>query len=387
MASPKKTKKNASSGKRAAKRVRYGVVGLGWFAQTAILPAFAHASKNSELVALFSDDPKKRTKLGKRYRIPAERQFSYEQYDEALASGEIDAVYIALPNHLHRAYTVRAARAGVHVLCEKPMAVTPEDCEEMIEAAEQNGVRLMVAYRLHFERANLEAIEVVRSGKIGEPRIYDSVFCNDVEDPDNIRLGPIAKGGGTLYDIGIYCLNAARYLFRDEPEEVFAVSANNGDPRFAECDEMTTAVLRFPGERLATFTSSFGAAASHRYEVFGTEGSVRLEPAFEFAEAMKMRVKIGEREREKKFEKRDQIAPEILYFSGCVLDDREPEPSGREGLADVRVITALYESARTGRRVRLGRYEKRRRPTLAQETRRPPVGHQDLVRVDAPSGD
>jgi glucose-fructose oxidoreductase len=121
--------------------------------------------------------------------------------------------------------------------------------------------------------------------------------------------------------------------------------------------------------------------------VFGTEGSVRLEPAFEFAEAMKMRVKIGEKEREKKFEKRDQIAPEILYFSECVLEDRDPETSGREGLADVRVITALYESARTGRPVRLGPYEKRRRPTLEQETRRPPVGHQDLVRVDAPSGD
>ncbi len=383
----KRGSKTSKAPSKSSKKVRYGVVGLGWFAQVAILPAFAHARKNSELTALFSEDPEKLRKLGKKYGVPPERRFGYDRYDEALQSGLVDAVYIAVPNHLHREYAVRAAKARVHVLCEKPMAVTVEECEDMIDAAEENGVRLMIAYRLHFEKANLEAVEAVRSGKIGEPRIYDSVFCNDVEDPDNIRLGPIEKGGGTLYDIGIYCLNAARYVFRAEPQEVFAVSANNGDPRFEECDEMTACVLRFPDERLATFTASFGAASSHRYTVFGTEGSVRLEPAFEFAESMKMRVKIGEKEREKEFDKRDQIAPEIQYFSECILADREPEPNGREGLADVRVITALYESARTGRPIRLGPYEKRRRPTLEQERHAPPVGHQDLVHVDAPSGE
>jgi predicted dehydrogenase len=385
---PRTGTKNAAAKRTgdSKRKIRYGVVGLGWFAQTAILPAFAHASRNSELVALFSEDPEKLAKLGRRYRISPDLRFGYDAYEPALASGAIDAVYIAVPNHLHRDYAVRAAGAGVHVLCEKPMAVTPEDCEAMIDAAETNDVRLMIAYRLHFERANLEAVEAVKSGRIGEPRIYESVFCNDVRDEDNIRLGPISKGGGTLYDIGIYCLNAARYLFRDEPEEVFAMSARSADPRFAQCDEMTSAVLRFPGERLASFTSSFGAASSHRYDVFGTKGRIRLEPAFEFAEGMKLTIEVGEKKREKEFGKRDQIAPEILYFSDCVRSGAEPEPSGREGLADVRVITALYESARTGRPVRLAPYEKRARPTLRQETRRPAVGHQDLVQVDAPSG-
>lgn len=375
------------SGMGTAGKVRYGVVGLGWFAQVAILPAFAHAARNSQLVALFSDDPEKLKKLGRKYGIDPARLFGYEDYDRALRSGELDAVYIALPNHLHRDYTVRAARAGVHVLCEKPMAVTEKDCDAMIRAAADGGVRLMIAYRLHFEKANLEAVELVQSGKLGEPRIYNSVFCNSVEDEDNIRLNPIEEGGGTLYDIGIYCLNAARYLFRSEPEEVFAISANNGDARFANIDEMTSAVLKFPGERLATFTSSFGAASSHHYDVFGTKGSLRVEPAFEFAESMKHRVKIGEREREKKFEKRDQVAPEILTFSDCILRGKEPEASGREGLADVRVIRALYRSAATGRPVRLPPFAKRDRPSLEQEVRRPPVGHQKLVEVDAPSGE
>ena len=196
-------------------KVRYGVAGLGWFAQVAILPAFRHASRNSRLTALFSDDPVKLEKLGKKYGAP--HLHSYDEFDEALRAGIVDAVYIALPNDLHREYTERAARAGVHVLCEKPMAVTSRDCRAMIHAAERARVKLMIAYRLHFDRGNLEAVEIVNSGKLGEPRIYNSVFANRVEDEKNIRLNPLSQGGGTLYDIGIYCLNAARYLFRSEP--------------------------------------------------------------------------------------------------------------------------------------------------------------------------
>ncbi|MDQ6892097.1 MAG: Gfo/Idh/MocA family oxidoreductase [Acidobacteriota bacterium] len=371
--------------KQEPRRVRYGVVGLGWFAQTAILPAFAHAKKNSELAALFSESPKKLEALGRKYRVPRERRFSTDDFEEALSASGVDAVYIATPNDLHREFAVRAARSNVHVLCEKPMAVTERDCEEMIAAAVKSGVKLMIAYRLHFERANLEAVEIVNSGKLGEPRIYASVFCNEVKDRDNIRLHPIEKGGGTLYDIGIYCLNAARYLFRGEPVEVVALSANGGNPRFSETDEMTSAILKFPGERLATFTSSFGAASAHFYDVYGTKGRLRVEPAFEFAEGMRHELKIGERKRTKQFAARDQVAPEILSFSECILENREPEPSGREGLADVRVIRALYESARTGRPVRLAPFEKRRRPSLEQEVRRPPNREPELVRVGKPS--
>lgn len=385
-ASHRRGSRGSSAGRPPRKgRVRYAVVGLGWFAQTAILPAFAHATRNSELVALFSEDPNKLQALGRRYGIDPARRFPIDEFDEALLAGGIDAVYIAVPNHLHCDFAVRAAHAGVHVLCEKPLAVTESDCETMIHAAEESGVRLMTAYRLHFERASLEAIEIVQSGRLGEPRIYSAVFCNEIRDRDNIRLGPIAEGGGTLYDIGIYCLNAARALFRSEPEEVFAISANGGDGRFRRTDEMTAAVLKFPGERLATFTSSFGAASHHHYDVYGTKGHLRVEPAFEFAEGMEYRLTIGEKTRVRKFGKSDQIAPEILSFSDGILRDREPEPSGREGLADVRVIRALYSSARTGRPVSLPPFERRRRPGIEQEIRRPPVGRTHLVGAKAPS--
>jgi glucose-fructose oxidoreductase len=366
------------------RKVRYAVVGLGWFAQTAVLPAFAHARGGSELAALVSDDPKKLEKLGRKYRV--DLLYSYEEYPRCLAGGEIDAVYIVLPNHLHRDFSVAAADAGVHVLCEKPMAVTEEECEDMIRAAEANRVRIMIAYRLHFEEANLRAAEIVNSGKIGDPRIFSSLFTMQVRDEDNIRLNPVSQGGGTLYDIGIYCINAARALFRDEPVEVEALTANNGERRFRNADEMTSAVMRFPGERLAAFTSSFGAADHGSYRVVGTKGSLSLTDAYEFADPKKMELTIGEKTTRKSFPKRDQVAAELVRFSECVIEGKEPEPSGREGLADVRIIRALYRSAAEGRAVRLPPFEKRRRPSMKQVVRRPPVPRApEVVGAAAPS--
>lgn len=369
----------------APRKIRYAVVGLGWFAQKAILPAFAHAKQNSELVALFSDTPRKLRELGRRYRVT--RLHSYQDFGRELAAGGIDAVYIALPNHLHRDFTVRAARAGVHVLCEKPMAVTEADCRAMIAATDKASVKLMIAYRLHFERANLDAVEIVRSGQVGEPRVFQSVFANSVTDRDNIRLNPLDQGGGTLYDIGIYCLNAVRALFRSEPTEVMALSANNGQRRFRDIDEMTAAILRFPGERLASFISSFGADNHHFYQVLGTEGSVRVEPAFEFAERLGHQRQLAGKKSKHQYAVRDQVAPEIVYFSDCILGDRTPEPSGREGLADVRVIRALLRSAASGRAVKLAPFFKTDRPEASQEMRRPAVRKRPLVGVSPPSSD
>jgi predicted dehydrogenase len=191
------------------RKIRYAVVGLGHIAQVAVLPAFQHARRNSELVALVSDDPAKLKRLSERYNVG--QTFSYREYDECLKSGAIDAVYIALPNHLHAEYIIRAAKAGIHVLCEKPMAVTERECRAMIRAAQRHRIKLMIAYRLHFEEANMKAVEIVRSGKLGQPRIFNSVFSMQVR-PRNIRTDK-EMGGGTLYDIGIYCINAARYLF------------------------------------------------------------------------------------------------------------------------------------------------------------------------------
>jgi predicted dehydrogenase len=334
-----RTTKRTSSASAGNHKVRYAVVGLGYIAQIAVLPAFAKA-KNAEFVALVSDDPKKLAKLGKKYNVPF--RYSYDEYDACLCSGEVDAVYIALPNNLHREYTVRACRAQVHVLCEKPMAVTESDCEAMIAAAKEKRTRLMIAYRLHFEEANMKAVEIARSGKLGNLRAFNSLFTMQVKEGD-IRLQK-DLGGGTLYDIGIYCINAARYIFQAEPLEVFAWSTNNGEKRFEEVDEMTSAILRFPDERLASFTSSFGASDVSAYQIVGSEGDLRVDPAYEFAGDLKHQLTIKGKTRERTFSKRDQFAPELLYFSDCVINGEEPEPSGREGLADVRIIRARWRA-------------------------------------------
>jgi predicted dehydrogenase len=366
-------------GQRA--KIRYAVVGLGHIAQVAVLPAFAHARQNSELTALISDDPVKHEKLCNKYKV--QHTYSYEEYDKCLSSGAIDAVYIALPNNMHCDFTVRAAQAGIHVLCEKPMAVTEDECESMISAAEKARVKLMIAYRLHFEKANLEAVEIARSGKLGKPRFFSSVFAMQVKE-DNIRLKR-ELGGGTLYDIGVYCINAARSLFRAEPSEVHAFSISGNDPRFSEVDEMTGALLRFPDERLASFTCSFGAADVSAYELIGSEGNLRVEPAYEYVGELRHRLTVKGKTRERTFSSRDQFAPELIYFSDCIINNLDPEPSGAEGLADVRVIRALYRSAEGGRPVLLEPYIKRQRPGMEQEITRPAVDKPELINVQSAS--
>ena len=373
-------------------KVRYAVIGLGHIAQVAVLPAFAHARRNSELVALASDDPVKLAKLSRRYR--AKLRCDYAGLDELYASGEIDAVYIALPNAMHEEHTLRAARAGLHVLCEKPMADSAAACERMIAATRDRGVRLMIAYRLHFERATLEALALARPSarsrngrgraKLGDLRFFSSEFSMQVRD-NPTRLDR-DLGGGPLQDIGIYCINAARAIFAAEPIEVTAVAATRGDgEQFSEVPATVSALLRFPDERLAAFTCSFDAADRSVYTIVGTEGSVTVEPAYEYAEGLAYQVRIGNRKRHKKFSKSDQFAPELLHFSDCVLRGEDPEPSGEEGLADVRVIEALERSIEKGKPVPLGDAPPDvQRPSLAQEKRRPPVGKPQLVHARPP---
>ena len=331
------------------KMVRYAVVGLGHIAQVAVLPAFAHAAKNSRLTALVSGNAMKRKQLSARYDIP--HTYSYREYDRCLREGEIDAVYIALPNNMHRDYAVRAARAGIHVLCEKPMAVTAAECAQMIQSARRGGVKLMIAYRLHFDEANMTAVQMLHSNKIGPPRLFNSTFTMQVR-PGDIRVQR-KFGGGPLYDIGIYCINAARYLFGEEPVEVSAFSASGADRRFKEVDEMTGALLRFPQDRLASFICSFGAADVSAYEVVGTKGRLHVEPAYEYVGALKQFITIDGKTKERTFRRSDQFAPELLSFSDCILSGRNPEPSGEEGMNDVRIIEALLQSAKTRRPVTL----------------------------------
>jgi predicted dehydrogenase len=365
--------------KSGGRKVGYAVVGLGHIAQTAVLPAFANA-KNSRLVGLVSDDEDKREKLSRKYECDA---FSYEQYEECLARNEVDAVYIALPNTMHAEYTVRAARAGVHVLCEKPMATSEADCRRMITACDDAGVRLMIAYRLHLEPANLEVVKTVKSGRIGEARFFSSDFSYQVK-PDNIRT-QAELGGGPIWDIGVYCINAARYLFRAEPTEVVAFGTRDSDERFDRAVPAgMSCLLRFGDEQLATFNVSFQAAPTATYRIVGTKGDLCLDQAYEYQGERELTLTIDDNAKTRTFRKTDQFGPELVYFSDCVLRDVNPEPSGEEGLADVRIIEALLRSLRDGHSVRLPPFKRHARPEPRMRLRRPPVREPEPVHADSP---
>jgi predicted dehydrogenase len=242
----------------------------------------------------------------------------------------------------------------------------------------------MTAYRLHFEQATLAALQSVGRGLIGEPRLFNSTFAMKVTDRSNIRLQDPEVGGGTFFDIGIYGINAARKLFRSEPEEVFAMATG---PGLRDAEESASAMLRFPGDRLATFCVSFATDKTSEYRIVGSKGSVRADPGYELASGLELHFTRGSDTRRVKYAKRDQFAPELIYFSDCIVKDREPEPSGEEGLADVRVIRALYKSARTRRPVKLTQGRTRRQPSARQEIRRPPVRTMPrLINATPPSG-
>jgi predicted dehydrogenase len=356
------------------------VIGLGHFAQAAVLPALAQL-EDVVLVALVSGSRHKLDEVGERYDI--RHRVHYDQLDALLASGVVDAVYIAVPNDLHAQMTVIAARHGMHVFCEKPMAPTEAECMQMIRACEQRQVKLMIAYRLHFEAANLIAVEIARGGEIGTPRVFSSVFAMQVR-PGNIRTQP-RRGSGPLFDIGIYCVNAMRYLFRAEPLEVSAMKLAGSDPRFASVEEACAATLRFPGERVAQFTCSFGAHDRAHYQVIGTEGFLTLDNAYEYANEMHLHVEGKHGSKTRTFKRRDQIAAELAYFARCIREDIDPEPSGWEGLADVRILQAVQAASRFGRSVPIDPIPRPRRPDLSQEIRIPAHELPPLVDVEQPS--
>ncbi len=378
------TEKRASGGHDGV-RIRYAVVGLGHIAQVAVLPAFEHAKQTSELTALVSDDPQKLKELGDRYAV--DKRYSYDEYEKMLQNGEVDAVYIALPNDMHKEYTVRAAQSGVHVLCEKPMAVTVEEGKAMIEAAQLHNVKLMIAYRLHFEQTNMTVASLVHDGAIGEPRLFNSTFTMQVKE-GNIRT-QAERGGGPLFDIGIYCINAARYIFGAEPIEVQALMAKGPDPRFEEIEETVGAVMRFPNQCIATFACSFGTQAVSTYRVLGTEGDINVEPAYEYVDELKYTLtRKGKPAEEKKTPKSDQFAPELNHFSECIILNKEPRPSGHEGLADMAVIEALMESAEKGESVAVKKLRGKgqaSKPDKELIERLPGVKKPDLVNAESGS--
>ncbi|MGL4234639.1 Gfo/Idh/MocA family protein [Tabrizicola sp.] len=329
--------------------IRYAVVGAGWISQEAFMPAVA-LTGNSCMQAIVSGSPDTARKLAEFHGVP--EVVDYTGYDALLASDRIDAVYIALPNSMHADYTIRALKAGKHVMVEKPLATTLQESEAMIAASRESGAFLMTAYRLHNEPGTHAMIETVRSGRIGDPVYFASTFGFQSQ-LGNHRL-KAGHWGGALPDVGVYCLNAARHVFAAEPIAVQAMSNRPAsDPRFMEIDAGMAVTLKFPGERLAQFFCSFGSGTSESIRVVGSLGELILDPAFKFDSALRMTVRVGGSEGTTQFDQVDHFAGQIGYFSDCIVNGVPPEADGEEGLADMRTLLAIDEAARTGETVHL----------------------------------
>jgi predicted dehydrogenase len=370
-------------GMEAERKIRYAIVGLGDIAQEDMMPGVEHTG-NSEITALITSDPVKASELGKKYGV--ESAFSYEQFEEALTSGTFDAIYLAMPNWRHAEFIVPALKAGIHVLTEKPLEVSTAKCKEIFDAEATSNAKLMVAYRLHFEPATLDSIDKIRSGLLGEVHLFASTFSQLV-DPDNHR----AKNGelaGPVFDMGPYPVNAARYIFQDEPIEVAsAVGTKHPQSGFPQNFYDTVAVtLRFPENRLAQFNLSYFGNPSNSLIAVGTEGSLVLDPAYTFGKGLEQVVTIGEKKEGHSFKNTDHFGGELKYFSDCILNNESPEPSGEEGLADVRVLEGIMAALESGRSVKLAPFERARRiDTKRQEVTLRAVSTPELVHAGNPA--
>lgn len=331
-----------------ARRIGYAVVGLGHISQKAVLPAFRH-SKSAKLVALVSGDRKKAKRLAADYGASA--WHSYDELDACLANPGVQAVFIATDNATHARFSIQAAEAGRHVLCEKPMATTVEECRQMIRACRDNKVRLMIAYRKYFEPASLALKRLLRDGSLGRIKIVHSGFSFLLphnKNGESWRLYSRGAGGGPLADVGVYCVNTTRWLLGAEPLEASAYSWNTDAKRFGRAEENIAFQLRFPDGLLLQASASFGAAKASFLKVLGEKGWATLDPAFAYDEERRLVGKIEGRWFEMRFRIIDEFALELDAFAAGIRQGRDPEPNGREGLRDVLVMQAIHQAAREG---------------------------------------
>ena len=334
-----------------AKTFGYAVVGLGGLSLSDILPAFAH-TKRARLTGLVSGSVDKAKTLAAQYGVPDKGLYSYDTYDRIADNPDIDAVYIVLPNNMHAEYTVRAHKAGKHVLVEKPMANTVRECDEMIAAAKAASRYLAVAYRLRFEPYTQAMIKMARDKEFGRTKVILCEAGFNIGNPEQWRLTKKMGGGGSMMDIGIYSVNAARYLAGEEPTEVFGMEYSTpGDPRFKEVEETITFNLRFPSGTLANCVSSYGTNLN-RFRVHAEKGSFEMEPAYS-RRALGLRVFRGNVVETRSMREPDHFAAMMDHLAESAANNTRPITDGEDGRNDMRVIEAIYESVKANRPIKL----------------------------------
>ena len=331
-------------------RIGFAVVGLGKLAQGQIIPGLRR-SKGAKLVALVSGHPDKARRIADAEGLPADAIYNYDDYDRIAKDPRIQVVYIVLPNSMHAEFTIRALKAGKHVLCEKPMATSIADCEAMIAAAKKADRKLMIAYRCHYEPKNLAAMRKVRSGALGKPKLFvtDMGRQANVADPsDAWRVDKKLAGSGALGDMGIYGISAARYMLNEEPTEVRAwAHTDPSDPRFKTVDDLIAWQFRFPSGAICNGSTSFDYNATMSFELWGEKARLRADPGA-FYGGNKFEMVDGGAFTAMDVPEVDQFAREMDWMGDVVRGKAPMVSSGEEGMQDMRLILAILESAAKG---------------------------------------
>lgn len=337
-----------------SRKMGYAIVGLGTYGLDIIIPQFVNC-EHSRLAAVVSGDPAKARRTAEAHGLPPSAIYSYETFHSIRDNPDVDIVYVCLPNSMHAEYVIRAAAAGKHVMCEKPMAISVAECEAMMAACRKADRKLMIGYRSHFEATNLEAIRRARAGEIGSLRYFRSEHGFIQSDPSKWRLKRALSGGGSLMDIGIYALQAARYMTGEEPVAVYArESTDHTDPRFREVEDRIEFELEFPSGVLAS-CMSFYSANRNQVLLMGDKGRIEMEPATGYRG---QRLWVGPGETPPEITPppgpgKTQWAGQLDHLVDCIRTGREPIVGGPEGLRDMRIVEAIYRSAREGRRIEL----------------------------------
>jgi predicted dehydrogenase len=328
------------------KPIGWCVIALGRISMEHFMPGVKQ-SQTGKIVALVSGHRDKAEKQAAMYGVPASAIYSYENMDAIRDNAAIDAVYIALPNSMHAEYTIRSAKAGKHVLCEKPMATSIADCKAMIDACKAANKKLMIAYRCQYDLLHLKAIEMVRSGQLGQVQAIESAFGFNIS-PGEWRTNRKMAGGGPLMDVGVYSLNACRYLTGEEPGDIKAnTSVIDHDGRFDTVEENLSWTMKFPSGIVAACNTTYGAAMMGFFRVHGAKGQIEMAPAFNY-DGMHLTGQIG------RDQKIDELSPirepfeftrQADYFAECIWTDKTPKTDGEEGLRDITLMSQIYQAA------------------------------------------
>ncbi|WP_047491251.1 Gfo/Idh/MocA family protein [Terriglobus sp. TAA 43] len=331
---------------QAPKKIRYAAVGLGRISCQHFMPG-TKLGQYGEITGLVSGHPDKAAKFAAEYGVPQKNIYTYETYDQMKNNPDIDAVYIGLPNNMHAEYTIRAAQAGKHVLCEKPMANTPADCQAMIDACHKANRKLMIGYRCQLEPTFLQARKMIQDGVIGKVWAIEAANGFNIA-PNEWRSDAKYAGGGPLMDVGIYSLNACRWLLQEEPKDISAHSyVDPTDPRFKGVEETIGWVMTFPSGAIATCNTTYGASQEGFTRLHGSKGTLEIfgygYDGIHMSLRSKPAVEVPQPDANKD---PHQFLVESDYFSRCILDNKEPGPNGEEGLRDMQAIARIYAAAK-----------------------------------------